>query len=43
MIAVAGKPAPTPKGKMASRKMIAPTHPVVYSHPLKNMDIAINA
>lgn len=42
MIAVHGKPEPTPNGKIAIRKIIAPIEPILNTHPFSNIDMAIN-
>ena len=42
MIPVQGKPDPTPNGKMDSKNTIPPTDPILYSHPLSNIEMAIN-
>ena len=43
MIAVEGKPAPIPRGRMASRNTIAAMHPAEKIHPLSSIAIAIVA
>lgn len=41
IIAVHGKPDPTPNGKMDNRNIMAPTDPILYSHPFSSIEIAI--
>jgi hypothetical protein len=42
IIAVHGKPDPTPNGKMDNKNTTAPTDPILYIHPLSNIETAIN-
>lgn len=42
MIAVHGKPDPTPNGKIANKNTTAPTDPIRYTQPFSNMETAIN-
>lgn len=42
MIAVQGKPAPTPKGRIETKNIMAPKQPVLKIHLFNSIDRAIN-